>query len=139
MTLRQGIAAVALTALAVAVGPAWACGDSLGAHAKRIESAQWLLVYRSTPEPIPVGRHFALDFELCPRAGAAQPAELRVDAQMPEHKHGMNYRPSVVSPRAGVYRAEGLMFHMPGRWELVFELRDPEAPPQRLVQSIQAG
>ncbi len=29
------------------------------------------------------------------------------------------------------------MFHMPGRWELVFELRDPKAPPQRLVQSIQ--
>ena len=137
MTLRRGIASVALAALAVAVLPAWACGGSLGATTKRIESAQWLLVYRSTPEPIPVGRHFVLDIELCPRAGAALPVELRVDAQMPEHRHGMNYRPSIVSPRAGLYRAEGLMFHMPGRWELVFELRDPKAPPQRLVQSIQ--
>ena len=36
----------------------------------------------------------------------------------------MNYRPSVTPQGAGRYRAEGLMFHMPGRWELVFEWRD---------------
>ena len=34
----------------------------------------------------------------------------------------MNYRPSVASPQPGIYRAEGLMFHMPGRWDLTFDL-----------------
>lgn len=130
---------IASAALAVAAVPAWACGDSLGPGVQRIESAQWLLVYRATPTPIPLGRHFVLDIELCPRAGAALPGELRVDAQMPDHKHGMNYKPSLSSPRPGLYRAEGLMFHMPGRWELVFELRDAKAAPQRLVQSLQVG
>ena len=35
----------------------------------------------------------------------------------------MNYRPTVASRGKGLYRAEGLMFHMSGRWEFVFEVR----------------
>ena len=96
-------------------------------------------MYRTAPDPIPMGRHFAIDFALCPRGEAKVPGEVRVDAQMPEHRHGMNYRPSVKSLGQGLYRAEGLMFHMPGRWELVFELRDGATPPLRLAQSLQVG
>ena len=47
--------------------------------------------------------------------------------------------PAVKALGQGLYRAEGLMFHMPGRWELVFELRDGQVPPLRLVQSLQVG
>ncbi len=86
-----------------------------------------------------MGRHFTIEFELCPHGDAKAPSEIRVDAQMPQHKHGMNYRPSVKALGQGLYRAEGLMFHMPGRWELVFELRDGQVPPLRLVQSLQVG
>jgi hypothetical protein len=45
----------------------------------------------------------------------------------------------VASRGAGLYRAEGLLFHMPGRWELVFELRGSGGAPLRLVQSLQIG
>jgi hypothetical protein len=117
---------------------AFACGEALGPDVRRIEQAQFVLVYKTTPEPIPVGRHFAIDFTLCPRDTATLPTEVRVDATMPEHKHGMNYRASVVPRGPGLYRAEGLMFHMPGRWELVFELRSGGAP-LRLTQSLQVG
>ncbi len=88
-----------------------------------------------------MGKHFAIDVLLCPKGNAQLPAELRVDATMPEHKHGMNYRPSIQTLAPGQYRAEGLMFHMPGRWELVFELRGsgPGTAPQRLTQSLQVG
>ncbi len=123
----------------LAAGHSLACGEGLGAGAQRIDSAQFQLAYQPTPAPIPVGRHFAIDFVLCPREGAAPPAEVRVDASMPEHKHGMNYRPSVTPQGAGRYRAEGLMFHMPGRWELVFELRGTDTAPLRLTQSLQVG
>jgi hypothetical protein len=34
----------------------------------------------------------------------------------------MNYVPSVRIVAEGLYRAEGLMLHMPGRWEFLFEL-----------------
>jgi hypothetical protein len=122
----------------LACGHALACGEALGAGAQRLESAEFQLAYKPSPTPIPVGRHFAIDFVLCPRDGAAPPAEVRVDATMPEHRHGMNYRPSVKPLAPGRYRAEGLMFHMPGRWELVFELRGRGAP-LRLAQSLQIG
>ena len=42
---------------------------------------------------------------------------------MPEHRHGMNYAPEVKATGPGRWRAEGLMFHMPGKWEFVFEVR----------------
>lgn len=69
--------------------------------------------------PIAVGRHFAIEVRLCP-AGAAL---TRVDATMPEHRHGMNYRPSLKPLGDGRWRAEGLMFHMPGAWELRLDVQ----------------
>jgi hypothetical protein len=41
---------------------------------------------------------------------------------MTEHRHGMNYRPRVFGQGAGRYVVEGLLFHMPGRWQLVFDV-----------------
>jgi hypothetical protein len=63
---------------------------------------------------IAVGQHFAVEVQLCP-AGATL---ARVNATMPEHRHGMNYRPSLQPLGGGRWRADGLMFHMAGRWEL---------------------
>jgi hypothetical protein len=125
----------------LASGSALACGEALGAGARHIDAAQFQLAYKLLPDPVPVGKHFAIDVVLCPKGNATLPTELRVDAAMPEHKHGMNYRPSVKALAPGQYRAEGLMFHMPGRWELVFELRgpNPETAPLRLPQSLQIG
>ena len=51
-----------------------------------------------------------------------------VDADMPEHRHGMNYRARVQALGGGRYRADGLMFHMPGRWRFVFDLQLPQGP-----------
>ena len=41
---------------------------------------------------------------------------------MPKHRHGMNYRPVVKPLETGRFRVEGMMLHMAGRWELVFEV-----------------
>jgi hypothetical protein len=74
-------------------------------------------------QPAPaVGRHFGIDMVVCPRAGASLPVSLRVDADMPAHRHGMNYRPTVRTLGEGRYRAEGLLFHMAGKWRLMFDL-----------------
>ena len=69
-----------------------------------------------------VGRHFSLDIVVCARGGASLPLALRVDADMPAHRHGMNYRPTVRALGDGRYRADGLLLHMAGRWRLLFEL-----------------
>jgi hypothetical protein len=51
------------------------------------------------------------------------PSQLRIDAVMPQHRHGMNYRPTVAALGDGRFRAEGLLLHMPGLWEFSFDLR----------------
>jgi hypothetical protein len=37
---------------------------------------------------------------------------------MPAHSHGMNYRASILPRDEGLFEAQGLMFHMPGKWQL---------------------
>ena len=59
---------------------------------------------------------------VCAGASRRRGAGFRVDAQMPEHRHGMNYRPRVFAEDDGLYVAEGLLFHMPGRWQLLFDV-----------------
>ncbi|MDH4326171.1 MAG: FixH family protein [Betaproteobacteria bacterium] len=102
--------------LALFAPAAQAC-ELPGGPAEKLESPKYTIVYRAAP-PLRVGGHFALELAVCPA-----PNELRVDAWMPEHRHGMNYRPSVKDRGGGRYRVEGLLFHMPGRWEFLFELR----------------
>ena len=94
---------------------AWACGDGT-----KLESARFVVAYKT--EAIEVARHFALEVSVCPKPGQPAAETLKVDAQMPEHRHGMNYAPALKVLGPGRWRAEGLMFHMPGRWELVFEV-----------------
>ena len=89
---------------------------------RKIETARYTLAFRTQPEKIDVGRHFSVEVRVCPRNDAPMPESIQVDAHMPEHRHGMNYKPRVVAAPGGLYRAEGLMFHMPGRWEFVFDL-----------------
>jgi hypothetical protein len=69
--------------------------------------------------PITVGRHFVMTVRLCP----ADAKLVRVDATMPEHRHGMNYKPSFTALGEGRWRVEGMMFHMPGRWALRFDVQ----------------
>jgi hypothetical protein len=131
------VAAAMGVCLLLCAGTAAACGEALRGATGTIEGKSYVVVFRTVPEPIAVGAHFALDFAVCPRAKAEAPRSVRVDASMPEHRHGMNYRP-VVTPRpSGAYRAEGLMFHMPGRWDLTFDVVAPSGGTERLTGTMQ--
>jgi len=61
---------------------------------------------------------------------------VRVDANMPLHRHGMNYRPVVTAQSEAMFRAEGLLFHMPGRWDVTFDV-DTGARVERLTGTLQ--
>jgi len=114
---------LALLAILVSM-PAWAeCPLDLG-HGTGIVifSDQYMLALRPDPLRIEVGQPFALLLNVCTKGG--DPAELvRVDATMPEHRHGMNYAPTLKDKGEGRYRVEGLLFHMPGNWEVAFDVR----------------
>jgi len=77
------------------------------------------VAWRAEAGTIAVGQPFVMRLSVCPVDAQLQ----RVDATMPEHRHGMNYRPSLQSLGDGRWRVEGLLWHMAGRWELQFDVR----------------
>jgi hypothetical protein len=102
----------------------------------RLESPHYVLAFR--PEAIEVARHFAVEVAACAKPGSPAPRALKLEATMPEHRHGMNYAPQVKQLAPGRWRAEGLMFHMPGKWELVFVVDGERmASPISLSQLLQ--
>ncbi len=138
------IAALVAGASSLAVA-APTCGSDLrGAQA--LESAGYVVAYRTQPPKIEVGKHFSLDIVACAKGGAPAPDNVAVDAFMPEHGHGMNYKAVVKSSgtakaakplaKSGArFRADGLMLHMPGRWDLYFDVQSAGTT-ERLTRSI---
>jgi hypothetical protein len=124
--LQRGIAlalaAGALLALVVVPGDSLACEPHLkGSGIEKIEGKRYVLAWRAVP-PIHVSEFFTLEVALCSRDGQPRVATLRVDAQMPEHQHGTNYRASVRPQGPDRFVVEGLLLHMPGRWEFSFDV-----------------
>ena len=101
----------------------WACAGAIGcalpANELQVAGRDGAIVLSFRPEPagFSVDRPFSLIVHGCSR----QPLTLlSVDAHMPEHRHGMNYKASLAVIAPGTWRADGLLLHMPGKWEFVF-------------------
>jgi hypothetical protein len=135
--VRWAVLAVALSGALWLAAAAPTCMVPPGtAVRERIETADVVVLYWTVPAVIEVGRHFAVEALVCTAPGGASVTGVRVDAQMPEHRHGMNYRPQISARGAGRYTAEGLLFHMPGRWQLSFDV-DREGRRDRLESDIE--
>lgn len=79
------------------------------------------------PAPLPRGEPFAIEVVATDAAGAPlQGASLIVDCTMPHHGHGMNVRPVATQVEPGRWKVEPMLLHMPGRWELSFDLAWPD-------------
>lgn len=87
---------------------------------------QWRLAMESKPVEIPVARRrFSLELKITSTRGEKD--EMRavtIDAQMPEHHHGMNVAPTITLERGGSARADGMLFHMSGKWEVDVDIDD---------------
>jgi hypothetical protein len=108
------------------------CRDARAQYQRDRRESQPVRVHQSRPSSVPIEPLWAR----IESASGARIEEVRVDGHMPEHRHGMNYKASVkVQAEPGRYRAEGLMFHMPGKWEFLFDLRDAKGM-ERLKQEF---
>ena len=128
----RGPALAAALALVLAAGRAEACDRPGGwTGGARIDGGIWTAWWRPEPAPIPVGAHFSVRFRLCgPPAG-----RIRVRGWMPDHRHGMNYRPAVtLDGPSGA--AEGLLFHMPGRWQLILDVRGAAGREKLVAETV---
>ena len=107
--------------------PAWAdCPLDLGRGTGLVVfSGRHMIAFRPEPMRLERGEPFALLFNVCTKNG--NPAELvAVEAHMPETKQDMNRKPTIVPGGDGRYSADGMVFHMPGRWEITFDVRAGE-------------
>ncbi len=83
-----------------------------------------LMDHREVELPTP-RRRFTIELKLeSLRSPAETPRAVTVDAQMPEHGHGMNVAPLVTVERGGAVSADGMLFHMTGRWEVDVDIDD---------------
>ena len=112
-----------LAASLLAASSAVACEPPALPAALLLEAPGHVVLIRSDPARVPLNAPFALDISFCARTGTTV-VHPRIDARMPAHRHGMNYQPSLTETAPGRIRAEGLLFHMPGRWEFVLDLGD---------------
>jgi hypothetical protein len=113
------VAAVALPVLLIG-RPAAGCSPPQGFVL--LSSTEAEIAYRWEPERLEVGRFFAVEVVVCRTPGPGEPREVVLDAQMPAHGHGMNYRPTTERLGHDRFRAAGLMLHMPGRWRFTFDV-----------------
>jgi hypothetical protein len=126
------IAARWLVALAAAA-PVLAAAQCDAPGAKVESDASWSSTARCRRRS-PSGSTYGRGARVREGRGPA-PTALRVDADMPAHRHGMNYRAKVSPKGEGRYVAEGLLFHMPGQWRLLFDV-DGGGRTERLAANI---
>ena len=96
------------------------------ARAAVTNDGAFLVFWKPTPDPIEERKTFALEAWVTRRETPNELApgtELLLDAAMPEHGHGMNVVPRTTREGDGRFRIEGTRLHMPGRWELYFDVR----------------
>lgn len=65
-------------------------------------------------DPPPMAQPFSMQVQVC----ADNVSTLSVDATMPAHQHGMNYTPQITTLGDGLFQIDGMVFHMPGEWEI---------------------
>jgi hypothetical protein len=125
-----------VTALLVQVAAAQACLEAAPQpgwpEAQRLAAGPVQLAWRAEALPLRVSQPFAIELALCPAVARL----VRVDATMPEHRHGMNYRTRIEVLGAGQHRVQGLVWHMPGRWELRFDV-EVDGAVHTLRQSVE--
>jgi hypothetical protein len=118
--MRIRFLAVAL--LVVSAGCRPSAPPSGGKRQVDSNGGTYTVTFEPAPNPIPMNEVFDLRFTVAPKTGSSQGLTVQVDARMPAHGHGMNRVPKLTAQPDGSTKAEGMLFHMPGHWELYFDI-----------------
>lgn len=99
--------------------PLPAGGPSSGATA----GGSFNLEYTTDPSPIPLSEPFTMRTQVSDRDGRwLDDVTVVINAEMPAHGHGMNTSTSTTFDVDGWYDTEGMLFHMPGDWQIVIDV-----------------
>ena len=113
---------------------AWGCGkqgDSAsgdrtmvgGPSTGATDGGTYFVEYVTDPSPIPLSDDFTMRTRVTDVSGRwIEDATVVVNALMPTHGHGMNTIPSTDYAGEGWYLTEGMLFHMPGDWQITIDI-----------------
>ena len=90
-------------------------------------SGDYRVTVECSPEELRSHQLFSMRVLVEPtEAAATAQLEVRADAAMPHHAHGMDVVPRTTRDQTGdgAFLVEGMMFHMPGAWELYIDIVD---------------
>ena len=122
-TLKR-TSSLAMLAAVLAAGCGPGDGPKPPPSKRQVDSngGSYSVAFESTPSPIPMNEPFDVRFTVTAKSGSVQGITVQVDARMPAHGHGMNRVPKLTTQPDGSTRAEGMLFHMPGHWELYVDI-----------------
>ena len=118
----------------LAITASWGCGkqsdsalaeDALvgGPSTGGTDGGTFSVEYVTDPSPIPLSEDFTMRTRVTDASGRwVEDATVVVNALMPDHGHGMNTIPSTSYAEEGWYLTEGMLFHMPGDWQLIIDI-----------------
>jgi hypothetical protein len=116
---RRAVGAAMMVAASLAlVGCSTEVPDAVVAEVNTQKTKSYEVVLTMTPAMVPVNEHFVVEARIRALDGGDVPDSVQIDADMPSHGHGMNTKPRLTRLGDGKWRAEGMLFHMPGEWEL---------------------
>jgi hypothetical protein len=91
------------------------------------EGGSFEVGYETVPSPIPLSEDFVLRTRVTDTRGVwVEDASVVVNAEMPTHEHGMNTIPVTTFVGDGWYETTGMLFHMPGPWQITFDISTPD-------------
>ena len=82
------------------------------------ERGTYRIAWRPLGSEVPKNEYFELEVEVTKQGELFRDGRLVVDAQMPDHGHGMNVSPRAFMKKDGRWRVKGMVLHMGGRWVL---------------------
>jgi hypothetical protein len=85
----------------------------------RSEGGTFAITLKPTKGDIVRNEHFSLALSIDP---ASDGLVLKLDADMPAHRHGMHTQPEVVPLGGPNYRVDGMLFHMSGEWVVTVDV-----------------
>ncbi len=86
---------------------------------KMTDGGSFMVAYSTMPGEVPLNEDFMVMVQLTDMDGnPVQATTVDVDANMPDHGHGMNVDPMIMDMGDGMWHADGMRFHMEGYWEL---------------------
>jgi len=82
----------------------------------------YLVCWRAPAGPVPRNQDFDLEVWVLKDGAPLAEASLGVSGWMPDHGHGMLRAPEVRAHGDGSFLVAGMLLHMRGHWQLVFDV-----------------